>query len=116
MRISDWSSDVCSSDLFVRWPHRRRDRWRSMAPSSVRPPVVGDLVRVVEGDVVPADGTAIEPTQLLVDESSLTGESLPASKQVGADGDEAMIWAIAPHSARSEEHTSELQALMSISS
>src|SRR3546814_9862664 len=22
MRISDWSSDVCSSDLFIRWFHR----------------------------------------------------------------------------------------------
>ena len=24
MRISDWSSDVCSSDLFCRWGSRRR--------------------------------------------------------------------------------------------
>ncbi|HSP03382.1 MAG TPA: cation-transporting P-type ATPase [Acidimicrobiales bacterium] len=55
--------------------------------------VVGDLVRVLEGDVVPADAAVTELTQLLVDESSLTGESLPASKQVEAVGDEAMIWA-----------------------
>ena len=55
--------------------------------------VVGDLVRILEGDVVPADAAVVELTQLLVDESSLTGESLPASKQVGATGDEAVIWA-----------------------
>ena len=55
--------------------------------------VVGDLVRVHEGDVVPADAAIIELTQLLVDESSLTGESLPASKQTGIAGDESMVWA-----------------------
>ncbi|HSB87084.1 MAG TPA: hypothetical protein VLD86_12275, partial [Ilumatobacteraceae bacterium] len=55
--------------------------------------VVGDLVRVREGDVVPADATATALTQLLVDESALTGESLPASKKVGVVGDAAMVWA-----------------------
>ena len=55
--------------------------------------VVGDLVRVHEGDVVPADATIVELTQLLVDESALTGESMPASKQTGAAGDECMVWA-----------------------
>src|SRR3546814_16076973 len=28
MRISDWSSDVCSSDLRAKWPHRRGSRTR----------------------------------------------------------------------------------------
>jgi Ca2+-transporting ATPase len=55
--------------------------------------VVGDLVRVHEGDVVPADGAVVELTQLLVDESALTGESLPASKQAGTGGDDSMVWA-----------------------
>jgi P-type Ca2+ transporter type 2C len=55
--------------------------------------VVGDLVRVHEGDIAPADATVIELTQLLVDESSLTGESLPAGKQADTDGDESMVWA-----------------------
>ncbi len=55
--------------------------------------VVGDVVRVREGDVVPADARVIELTQLLVDESSLTGESLPASKQPGTAGDESTVWA-----------------------
>jgi Ca2+-transporting ATPase len=54
--------------------------------------VVGDLVLIHEGDVVPADAAVVELSQLLVDESALTGESLPASKQV-ATGDESMVWA-----------------------
>ncbi len=55
--------------------------------------VVGDFVRVHEGDVVPADAAGVELTQLLVDESALTGESLPAGKQVGTGDEESMVWA-----------------------
>jgi Ca2+-transporting ATPase len=55
--------------------------------------VVGDVVRIHEGDVVPADAVVIDLTQLLVDESALTGESLPANKQTGTDGDESRVWA-----------------------
>ncbi len=47
--------------------------------------VPGDLVLVREGDVVPADGTVVAATQALVDESALTGESLPVPK--GDDGE-----------------------------
>jgi Ca2+-transporting ATPase len=55
--------------------------------------VVGDVVRIREGDVVPADAVVVDLTQLLVDEAALTGESLPAGKQTGTDGDESMVWA-----------------------
>jgi Ca2+-transporting ATPase len=53
--------------------------------------VVGDAVRLHEGDVVPADGVVIELTQLLLDESALTGESLPLAKSL-AEG-ESEVWA-----------------------
>ena len=43
--------------------------------------VVGDLVAIVEGQVVPADCQMIEQTHINVDESSLTGESLPIEKK-----------------------------------
>jgi Ca2+-transporting ATPase len=60
---------------------------------SVEALVVGDIVRLHEGDIVPADAVVVELTQLLIDEAALTGESLPASKQVGSDGDESRAWA-----------------------
>jgi cation-transporting ATPase I len=46
--------------------------------------VVGDVVRLVSGDVVPADCRIIEAHEVEVDESSLTGESLPVRKQVNS--------------------------------
>ena len=43
--------------------------------------VRGDVVLLGEGDVVPADGTVLEASALLVDESALTGESVPVGKR-----------------------------------
>ena len=42
--------------------------------------VIGDIVLVNEGDRIPADGILIHGTNLSVDESMLTGESIPVSK------------------------------------
>ncbi|MEO8815592.1 MAG: cation-translocating P-type ATPase, partial [Mycobacterium sp.] len=44
----------------------------------------GDVIEVRSHEVVPADCRLIEAVDLEVDESSLTGESLSATKQVGA--------------------------------
>ena len=44
--------------------------------------VVGDVVLLSAGDDVCADGRIIEATSLQIDESALTGESVPASKSV----------------------------------
>ncbi|MBX6773443.1 MAG: cation-transporting P-type ATPase, partial [Chloroflexi bacterium] len=42
--------------------------------------VPGDIVVVQEGDTIPADGILIEGAQITVDESALTGESQPVTK------------------------------------
>ncbi len=51
--------------------------------------VVGDVVLLTAGDDVCADGRLVEATSLQIDESALTGESVPASKstEVISDAD-----------------------------
>lgn len=62
----------------------RAGRHRRIEAAGVVP---GDIVVVSPGAVVPADGRVIEANALQVDESLLTGESLPAQKTVDAIDD-----------------------------
>lgn len=59
------------------WAHRD-GRWQQIAGSSLVP---GDLVRLEAGDRVPADGVVRSCENLAVDESMLTGESLPVEHE-----------------------------------
>ncbi len=45
--------------------------------------VPGDIIALYEGEKVPADARLIEAHSLEVDESMLTGESLPVAKEIG---------------------------------
>ena len=53
--------------------------------------VCGDLVVLQEGDRVPADGKIISCTNLLADESMLTGESVPVRKREFLDNDKDIL-------------------------
>jgi H+-transporting ATPase len=59
----------------------RRDRaWKQIKANGLVP---GDVIRVRLGDVVPADIKLFSGEYLNVDESALTGESLPVEKKPG---------------------------------
>ncbi|MBF6323304.1 cation-transporting P-type ATPase [Nocardia cyriacigeorgica] len=45
--------------------------------------VLGDLLVLAEGDIVPADANVVEAAAMTVDESALTGESIPVDKRTG---------------------------------
>ncbi len=47
--------------------------------------VPGDVARVEQGDRIPVDGRLIEAQGVMVDESVLTGESLPVDKELGGE-------------------------------
>jgi P-type Ca2+ transporter type 2C len=49
--------------------------------------VPGDLVRVEAGDRIPADGDLIEAEGMMIDESALTGESVPIDKDKELDAE-----------------------------
>ena len=51
--------------------------------------VAGDVVLIAAGDEVPADGRIVTSSALQIDESALTGESVPAAKDAAtlADGE-----------------------------
>jgi P-type Ca2+ transporter type 2C len=56
-----------------------RDGIKKMIPR--RELVVDDIVEITEGGRIPADGIVIETQHLTVDESLLTGESVPVNKR-----------------------------------
>jgi cation-transporting ATPase I len=62
---------------------RNAERTATVAASSLRP---GDVIDLAAPDVVPADARLLVAEDLEVDESLLTGESLPVDKQVDAVG------------------------------
>ncbi|MEY2672317.1 MAG: hypothetical protein RLZZ508_194 [Actinomycetota bacterium] len=53
--------------------------------------VVGDVVVLVEGDRVPADGILIRSSNFMVDESTLTGESVPVRKVATDKPDQTVL-------------------------
>ncbi|MET0932390.1 MAG: HAD-IC family P-type ATPase [Mycetocola sp.] len=56
---------------------RRGGNWTNVDAAEL---VTGDIVRVEPGDRIPADARLIHTSALRIDESALTGESLPSDK------------------------------------
>ncbi len=53
--------------------------------------VPGDIVNLQAGDLVPADARIVDAATLEIDESALTGESVPTPKQTGAVAADAAL-------------------------
>src|SRR3546814_5905461 len=105
MRISDWSSDVCSSDLMKRLHLGERGDAARLAPGQEvagRPRIGAACMRIADGD-----GEELKESKL----RALVGRrDQRRQRQRGrgrGEGGELVHRAI-----RSEEHTSELQSLM----
>ena len=66
--------------LAVKATVKRDGKWINPAARELVP---GDVIRVRLGDIVPADARLLDGDQVEVDQSALTGESLPASRKSG---------------------------------
>ncbi len=67
---------------------RRDGSWKEVSSEELVP---GDVVRLRSGDRVPADLRLIEVTNLRIEESALTGESVPSEKAVEAVEADAQV-------------------------
>src|SRR3546814_8173981 len=98
MRISDWSSDVCSSDLLEAAGLENETRNAAIFEKLGRTPGLPDIAERVPSARRPA-------LAALMEKNSFTNGTLTPYES----------WAAALLLSRSEEHTSELQSLMRIS-
>jgi H+-transporting ATPase len=59
---------------------KRDGNWTALAARELVP---GDIVRLRLGDIVPADARLLDGDPIQIDQSALTGESLPVTRQTG---------------------------------
>jgi H+-transporting ATPase len=72
--------DALKAQLAIKARVKRDGEW--ITPPS-RELVPGDVIRLRLGDIVPADARLLEGDPVEVDQSALTGESLPATRETG---------------------------------
>ncbi len=64
-------------------PGKSHTRWQVDKPGSAAELVPGDVIRLRLGDIVPADARLLDGDPVEVDQSALTGESLPVTRKPG---------------------------------
>ena len=72
--------DALKAQLAIKARVRREGTWITPAARELVP---GDVIRLRLGDIVPADARLLEGDPVEVDQSALTGESLPAERKPG---------------------------------
>src|SRR3546814_605644 len=74
MRISDWSSDVCSSDLVVETPVTRQPWWVQVAENALNSPAVGWVITIFSSSRIRPPPTSM---------SLVLASTVPASGAAG---------------------------------
>jgi H+-transporting ATPase len=74
--------DALKSSLALKARAVRGGKWEQVDARTLVP---GDIIRLYLGDVVPADCQLIQGDYISIDQSALTGESLPVTKKSGED-------------------------------
>ena len=72
--------EALKAKLAVKARVKRDGKWINPAASELVP---GDVIRLRLGDIVPADARLLDGDPVEVDQSALTGESLPATRKSG---------------------------------
>ena len=72
--------DALKAELAIKARVLRDGKWTTPAARELVP---GDVIRLRLGDIVPADARLLEGDPVEVDQSALTGESLPATRGTG---------------------------------
>ena len=72
--------DALRKQLALRARVKRDGQWAEIDAANLVP---GDILRLRLGDIIPADVRLTEGEYLSVDQSALTGESLPVDKNIG---------------------------------
>jgi len=72
--------EALKKQLALKTRAMRDGNWQEVDAKEIVP---GDIIRLRLGDVIPADAKLIEGDYLSVDQSGLTGESLPVNKKKG---------------------------------
>ncbi len=72
--------DALKARLAINARVKRDGKWLNPAARELVP---GDVIRLRLGDIVPADARLLDGDEVSVDQSALTGESLPATRKPG---------------------------------
>jgi H+-transporting ATPase len=72
--------EALKAKLAIKARVKRDGKWVNPAARELVP---GDIIRMRLGDIVPADARLLEGDPVEVDQSALTGESLPATRKSG---------------------------------
>jgi H+-transporting ATPase len=72
--------DALKARLAIKARVKRDGKWINPAARELVP---GDVIRLRLGDIIPADARLLDGDEISVDQSALTGESLPATRKPG---------------------------------